>query len=57
MTILEMIAEWRKGCSNTMTDDDGNAIDQRLHPESCSECTVGLINAIEHKIKTESNRD
>lgn len=47
MTILEMIAEWRKGCSNSMTDDDGGLVDQRLHPEHCAECTVALIKAIE----------
>ena len=47
--ILEMIAEWRKGCSNA-----GPAYDHMMqHPEGtsspveCTECTVGLINAIE----------
>ena len=47
MTILEMIAEWRKGCGNTVTDHDGNIVDMSLHPERCAECTIGLINAIE----------
>lgn len=37
MTILELIIEWRKGCSNT-TDDN---------PVTCPMCTVGLIEAIE----------
>lgn len=47
MEILEMITEWRKGCSCSMFDEDGNVVDQRLHPESCQVCTVGLIDAIE----------
>lgn len=47
MTILEMIAEWRKGCGNTVTDDDGNVVNMRLHPEKCPECTLALIVAIE----------
>lgn len=39
MTILEMIAEWRRGCSCA----------RKGHPEECTECTVGLIEAIERK--------
>lgn len=46
MTILEMIAEWRKGCGNTATDDDGNVVPMSLHPEKCPECTLALIAAI-----------
>ena len=49
MKITEMIAEWRKGCSNSMHDNDGNPIDQKLHPEYCSECTLALIDAIERE--------
>jgi hypothetical protein len=37
MTPLEMIAEWRKGCS----------CGPQGHPEDCRECTVELINAME----------
>lgn len=37
MTPLEMIAEWRKGCSCSSPE----------MPEECSECTKALIDAIE----------
>lgn len=40
MTPLEMIAEWRKGCSNAPTDK----------PELCPECTRALIEALEAKL-------
>lgn len=40
MEILEMIAEWRKGCSVS-----------RKHPVDCPECTEALINAIEAREK------
>lgn len=36
MTILEMIEEWERGCSNTIGEK----------PIMCNECTQGLINAI-----------
>jgi len=39
MTILEMIAEWRKGCPCSVPD----------HPETCHSCTVALIESIERK--------
>jgi len=39
MTILEMIAEWRKGRSNAALE----------HPEQCQERTLALIDAIERK--------
>lgn len=41
MTILEMIEEWRKGCS---CSTEG-------HPEECHDCTVVLIEAIEKRYK------
>lgn len=41
MEILEMIMEWRKGCSCAPPE----------HPKECPECTLGLINAIEAKEK------
>jgi len=41
---LEMIAEWRKGCS----------VAQK--PEECPECTLALINALEKSL-TESCLD
>ena len=37
MTPLEMLAEWRRGCSCAAPE----------HPEECPECTSGLISAIE----------
>lgn len=39
MTIIEMIAEWRRGCSDAAPDS----------PELCAQCTRGLIDAIERK--------
>lgn len=40
LTPLEMIAEWRKGCSCS----------DKEHPEECHECTLALIDAIERHI-------
>ena len=41
MTPLEMIAEWRRGCSCAPKE----------HPEECHECTRALINALEKALK------
>jgi hypothetical protein len=41
---LEMIAEWRKGCS----------VAQK--PEECPECTLALINALEKALKHHKDR-
>lgn len=42
MTVLQMIAEWRKGCSCAEAD----------RPEECQACTAALIDAIEnHELK------
>ncbi len=47
MTPLEMIAEWRKGCTvagplfNTIIEKDG-----KTSPAGCIECTEGLISAL-----------
>jgi hypothetical protein len=41
VTILEMITEWRKGCSNA----------DSKHPEECLVCTRGLIDAIERQLR------
>jgi len=41
MEILEMIAEWRRGCTCSRPG----------HPEECVSCTLGLIEAIERKEK------
>jgi hypothetical protein len=52
MTILEMIAEWRKGCSiagHRGLDD----ADRELGPECCPACTVALIESIESKVRRE----
>lgn len=40
MTPLEMIAEWRKGCSCAPAGK----------PEQCAECTRGLIDALERDV-------
>lgn len=40
MTPLELIAEWRKGCSNAPADQ----------PELCPECTRRLIDALEARL-------
>lgn len=37
MNILDLIAEWRKGCSKAPASN----------PEECHACTVALIDAIE----------
>lgn len=52
MKITEMITEWRKGCGNTVTDDDGNIVPMSLRPERCPECTLALIAAIENACKS-----
>ena len=43
MTILNMIAKWRRGCS----------FSQPNRPESCVPCTLRLINNIETALKSE----
>lgn len=50
MTILEMIAEWRKGCSNTNDRQHGGK-SYRVSPVNCSECTIGLIESIEARMQ------
>lgn len=53
MSPLEMITEWRKGCSNAGPVYDrmfGNPIGS-TSPDQCQECTAALINAIETKLK------
>lgn len=52
MTLLEMIAEWRKGCSCAGPLHD--TIFRPKHPTSpteCEECTAGLIDAMEARIR------
>jgi hypothetical protein len=41
MTPLEMITEWRQGCSCAGP----------LNPEECPACTVGLIEALETRLR------
>ena len=43
MTPLEMIAEWRRGCSNAYNG----------RPVECHQCTLGLIEALERKFRVE----
>lgn len=49
MTPLEMIAEWRKGCScgGPMFDAMEGNPRGTTSPAQCEECTVALIDAIE----------
>lgn len=57
MTPLQMIAEWRKGCSNTMEfSASGEYLGQCLNPENCSDCTRALIDALEHALGIEEAR-
>lgn len=44
MTPLEMIAEWRKGCSVAASI---------LYPENCQSCTRALIDALEKALRNE----
>lgn len=43
MTLLQMIEEWRKGCSCAMHK-----------PENCPECILTLIDAMEFKLKKQA---
>lgn len=47
MTLLEMIAEWRKGCSCS----------SHGKPEECAECTKALIDAIEARVSASMGKD
>jgi hypothetical protein len=60
VTPLEMIAEWRKGCSCVEQIYDVPARDSAVggyylpraeHPEGCQECTRALIDALERALK------
>ena len=42
MTLAAMVAEWRKGCSNTLAHPGVASI----YPGSCEECTEEFIKAI-----------
>jgi hypothetical protein len=52
MTIREMIAEWRKGCSCAGPDHDRafRLPEGSTSPVECADCTEALINAIEDRI-------
>ncbi len=41
MTVVSMIKEWRKGC-----------ISSKVEGESCHECSVALIEAIEKRMSS-----
>jgi hypothetical protein len=47
MTPLQMIAEWRKGCSCATLGK----------PEECQECTRGLIDALERNLQAQAEAD
>lgn len=54
MEILEMIAEWRKGC--TVAGPMRDSYYAGMPPTSpceCIDCTEGLIDAIERKLLAE----
>lgn len=46
MTPLQMIAEWRKGCSCSLISTLHD-LDIPCEPTECKECTAGLIDMIE----------
>lgn len=46
MNIAELIAEWRKGCSDAPPE----------HPEDCRACTAALIDAIESELKQDERK-
>lgn len=58
MRPLEMIAEWRKGCTvagplfNEIIDKDG-----KTSPADCVECTEGLINALEGRLREDERKN
>lgn len=69
MTPLEMIEEWRKGCSVSLTvaleerraHADQLSLDdlqelQREHPEDCPHCTRALIDHLERKLREPPER-
>lgn len=53
MTILEMIAEWRKGCKDPDHEPFGTLADWKAHQEGCWVCTLALIAAIEKACKSD----
>jgi hypothetical protein len=48
VTPLEMIAEWRRGCSCAGGDDN---------PATCEVCTSALIDALERSLSTTEARE
>jgi hypothetical protein len=46
MTPLQMIAEWKKGCSNAPKET----------PEDCPECTRALVACIEASLKDSTGK-
>lgn len=55
MKPLEMIAEWRKGCSIAGPASHGIGIaGSEGSPEDCPECTSGLIQALEALLREPS---
>lgn len=58
MTPLEMIAEWKKGCTcaGPMYDKMFNRPEGTTSPWECQTCTEGLISAIEEYLKKEQEK-
>ena len=55
MTPLEMIAEWRKGCTCAgPTAVTHGLAPEGTGPEDCPECTVGLIDHLEAALRSEA---
>lgn len=50
MTPLQMIAEWRRGCSNA-GPRNASGLGADTTPAECIECTEGLINALEQSLQ------
>lgn len=51
MTPLEMIAEWRNGCS--VAGHNSVALGGDPNPAACVECTTALIDALERELRRE----
>lgn len=53
MSNLERIAEWRKGCSLVSAEQIRQSEQGHSYSALCTECTIGLIQAIERDLLTQ----
>lgn len=51
VTNLERIAEWRKGCSLVTAEQIEQSMNGHSYSALCTECTIGLIRAIENDLR------